>query len=88
VRTREIQNVREVIDLMDRFLFGELNYPFEWDDFISWEHANPLVESIREDISSVEPLYFSQQLADREKAKTQLIEKRNELAASYGMSSR
>lgn len=32
VRTSEIQTLRELIDLIDRFIDGEVAYPLEWDD--------------------------------------------------------
>jgi hypothetical protein len=34
----------DAIDLIDRFLDGEVSYPLEWDDFISWEHPNPTID--------------------------------------------
>jgi hypothetical protein len=38
---------------------GTLEYPLEWDDFISWRHENPNIEKIRDRIAANEPLFFS-----------------------------
>jgi hypothetical protein len=54
----EVGSLAAAIDLIDRFLNGEVNYPLEWDDFISWEHPNPTIERLRIEIGEFEPLLF------------------------------
>jgi hypothetical protein len=54
----EVRGLAEAIDLIDRFLVGEVNYPLEWDDFISWEHPNPTIERLRVEMGEFEPLLF------------------------------
>jgi hypothetical protein len=54
----EVGSLADAIDLIDRFLAGEVNYPLEWDDFISWEHPNPTIERLRTEIGEFEPHLF------------------------------
>jgi hypothetical protein len=54
----EVGSVAGAIDVIDRFLAGDVNYPLEWDDFISWEHPNPTIERLRTEIGEFEPLLF------------------------------
>jgi hypothetical protein len=74
----------ELVDLMDRFLDGHPRYPLEWDDFISWEHANPNVEAARNAIGRHERLLFSGTRRNREVYCGHVIEERNRLAAVLG----
>ena len=58
---QEVGSLADAIDLIDRFLAGEVNYPLEWDDFISWEHPNPTIERLRTEIGEFEPLLFGRE---------------------------
>ena len=59
IRGREIESINDLIDLIDRFLDGNLSYQLEWDDFISWKSSKDEVEAIRIEIESWEHLLFS-----------------------------
>ena len=74
----------ELIDLIDRFIDGPMRYPMEWDDFISWEQANPSVEAVRQTIGAYESELFSGTKAGRNAYRRQVIEERNRLAAIIG----
>lgn len=85
---RRPETVQQLIELLDRFLDGKLQYELEWDDFISWKNKNPNIELIRERIAGTEPLFFSKSPADRAHAVELLIEERNRSAALIGRSPR
>jgi hypothetical protein len=74
----------DLIDLIDRFIDGPMRYPLEWDDFISWEQANPNVEAARQAIGQYEPWLFSQSAAKKNAYAYRVIEERNRLAAIIG----
>jgi hypothetical protein len=76
--------ISELVALLDRFLDDRLNYELEWDDFISWQHANPNIETIRLRIAESEALFFSDAIADRKRAVEMLIDERNRAAALVG----
>ncbi len=58
----EVGSLADAIDVIDRFLADEVNYPLEWDDFISWEHPNATIERLRTEIGEFEPLLLSGEL--------------------------
>lgn len=74
----------DLIELIDRCIEGRLNYPMEWDDFISWEQANPNVEAARDAIGKYEPWLFSGSKAKRNAYWHRVVEERNRLAALLG----
>jgi hypothetical protein len=88
IRTREIQTLRELIDLIDRFVDDEVAYPLEWDDFISWRNSNPNIEEIRNRIGAFEPLLFSGSKQDRVEYMLRIVEERNIAAALVGLPAR
>jgi len=69
-------------------LDGCTKYPLEWDDFISWEHENPGIEAIRDRIAALEPLFFSKDDGDKQRALSLFIDERNKLAALIGVPAR
>lgn len=85
VRQREINNLPELVDLIDRFIDGDVKYDLEWDDFASWKHSNPSIEEIRQRIELLEPLFYLTKVNDRREGIKRLIDERNRVAASIGM---
>lgn len=81
IRERRIGSVSDLIDLIDRFVEGKLDYELEWDDFISWKSDNQYIESIRDEIGSHEGLLFSKSRSDRELYCLKIMEIRNKMAA-------
>jgi hypothetical protein len=88
IRADGVNTIRDVIDLVDRFVDGKVRYPLEWDDFISWPHQDPNIEVFRERLGACEPYLFSKAPADRVKAVAILIAERNRIAALIGLPSR
>lgn len=78
-------SLTELVSLLDRFVDGNLRYGLEWDDFISWDHDNPGIEAIRYRIAVLEPLFFSEDVTDREEAMRVLIAERDSAAALCGL---
>jgi hypothetical protein len=76
------------VNLIDRFLDDNVHYPLEWDDFISWENANPFVEKVRNNIGRHEALLFSKNARDRKEYRQILVEERNRVAAIIGVAPR
>ena len=74
----------ELISLIDRFMGDELRYGFEWDDFISWEQGNWLVEEARNAIGEFEPFLFSKEASEREIYMAAVVRQRNKIAALIG----
>ena len=74
----------DLIDLIDRCLEDRLSYPLEWDDFISWEQANPNLEAARNAIGKQEPWLFSGNKAKQNAYWYCVVEQRNRLAAVLG----
>jgi hypothetical protein len=74
----------ELIELIDRFVDGPMRYPLEWDDFISWEQANPNVERVRRSLGRNESWLFSRSKSKRNAYVYRLVEERNRLAAAIG----
>jgi hypothetical protein len=86
VRQSYFSKPTEVIELIDRFIYSNVNYPLEWDDFISWENDNPSVEELRKEIGKFDHLLF-QRLDDysRLNYSNKVIEQRNILASKLNL---
>jgi hypothetical protein len=87
-RQNRVTSPKEVIALVDRFIDGKLDYPLEWDDFISWNNSNSSVERIREQIAALEPLFFSKEQKSRNEAAAALAKIRNHYASLLGLPAR
>lgn len=74
----------DLIDLIDRFIDNQVRYPFEWDDFISWEQDNPNVEAARQAIGKYEGWLFSKNQSKIDAYAYRAAEERNRLAAILG----
>lgn len=85
VHQRGVEHLSDIVPLVDRFLNDELEYALEWDDFVSWKHSSSDVEDARENISKLEPLFFSENISDRDQAIFLLINERNRIAALCGL---
>lgn len=85
LRQGEVDSLLEVVLLFDKFLFGPVDYPLQWDDFISWQHENARVEEIRNRIGEFEHLLFSGDPHDRRRYREIVLAERNRLAAQLGM---
>lgn len=88
VRKRGVSNLRELVDLFDRFHDNKLRYSLEWDDFISWPHENSYVEQVRDRLGGKEFLLFSKSMADRKMYAEFVLEERNRVAALIGIETR
>ena len=88
VRGRNVNNLAELVDLLDRFVDGDMEYDLEWDDFISWEQDNKYIESVREKIGGSEEFLFSKNIEDRKKYVLVIVSERNKVAALIGVSPR
>lgn len=80
--------MHDLVATIDGFLDDKLTYDLHWDDFISWKHKNPNIEAIRNRIAATEPLFLSDNPADRKKAIAIVIEERNRAAALVGIAPR
>lgn len=80
-RKKNVGNLNDLVDLIDRFINGNVRYELEWDDFISWKHENAYVESVRSKFELNESLLFSKSSLDRKKYISILLEERNKLAS-------
>ncbi len=78
---RRVENLREMIFLIDRFLDDALDYGLEWDDFVSWKNENQSVEEFREKIADLERLFFSNDPSSLIRAKNELLNYRNAAAS-------
>jgi len=87
IKSDEITNTRDLIDLFDRFLDDRLEYELEWDDFISWKNGNSAIEEIRNRIAGLESRFFGS-VQDKIFAINSLIEERNRLAIPIGLPGR
>ena len=74
-----------LVDIIDRFIDGRMEYPLEWDDFVSWENADPFIESKRMEIGSLERDFLSNNLDRRKQATGVLMELRNSVALMIGI---
>src|SRR5258708_1655543 len=81
IRKRAVSNLADLVKVIDRFVDGKLRYPLEWDDFISWKHANPTIELLRERITNLEPSLISRDPARHSEAIAALLSARNDAAA-------
>lgn len=88
LRQSGVATLSELVGVLDRFLDDRLHYPLEWDDFVSWKNSAPAIEPIRERIAATEPLFFSQNPADRAKGAQIVLEERNRAAALAGLPTR
>jgi hypothetical protein len=84
IHVAKVRTIRQAIDLIDRFIANELEYPLEWDDFVSWSNANLTVEELRNQIADLEPLFFSKDKGTRAHALECLINYRNKYAVLIG----
>ena len=83
-----VENLREMIYLIDRFLDDALEYELEWDDFVSWKNENQSVEEFRDKIADLERLFFSNDPSDRIQAKNEIVNYRNTAASLISISLR
>jgi hypothetical protein len=88
LRTNSIGSTKELVDLIDRFIDGNVRHDFEWDDFISWQNEITQVELIRNQIGMLEPLLVSNEPESRAKYTHELVVIRNRIAALLGMKTR
>jgi len=88
VRVGKVHTIRQAIDLVDRFIDNKMEYPLEWDDFISWSNPNATVEQLRDQIANLEPLFLSKDIKNRQVALQRLIGLRNESASLVGLDAR
>jgi hypothetical protein len=77
-----------LVELIDRFIDGKLRYELEWDDFVSWEHDQPTIETVRSKIADMEPLFFAEDPDARKRAVAHLVAERNRIAQMCGMAAR
>ena len=85
IRQGNIASDFELFSLLDRFIVGNIRYPLEWDDFISWENEVPHIEEFRIRIGAYEKFLFSNEPHDRNIYQDKIIEERNRLAKSLGV---
>jgi hypothetical protein len=85
LREQPVSDLRSCVALLDRFLDDRLRYPLEWDDFISWNHDSPSIESIRLIVADTEPMFFSKDPSQRRRARAMVITERNRVAAIVGL---
>ena len=88
IREERVSSLEDLVDLIDRFIDGKMKYDLEWDDFISWNHNNNYIESVRVNLAMNEGILFSKNNSDREKYISILIVQRNSVAAIIGLSAR
>jgi hypothetical protein len=88
MREAKVHTLRQAIELIDRFIDNKLEYPLEWDDFISWPNANGSVEQMRNEIADLEPLFLSKDKERRESALRRLISCRDGYASLVGLAVR
>ena len=88
VRQMAIDSAKDAIELVDRFLDDKLEYPLEWDDFISWKSSNESVERLRNQLADLEPLLMSKNKKLRHQAVLRMLQLRNQYANLMGMPSR
>ena len=88
LRNSEVESKADLVDLLDRFIEDNLQYPLEWDDFVSWQNSNRVVEDARLEIAALENDFCSNSTSDREKALRTLKGIRDHIAASLGRPSK
>jgi hypothetical protein len=65
-----------------------VGYPLEWDDFVSWPHANPNIEVIRNALAATEPLLLSKIPEQIRRGVEIVVSERNRAAALLGIAER
>jgi hypothetical protein len=88
IRRDPAKTLRELVEVIDRFIDDRLAYDLEWDDFVSWKSDNAPIEQVRDRIAALEPLFFSDSQHDRDAALAKLVEQRNEIALLVGVAPR
>jgi hypothetical protein len=83
-----VGSLKEAIDVVDRFIDGHLNYPMEWDDFISWEHPIRSVENMRRQVANMERQLLAKAMPTRREAVLEIIRIRDHHAGLIGISPR
>lgn len=84
----KVKSLKDAIDLVDRFVDDKYMYPLEWDDFISWHHENPSIESMRDQMANLERKIVSRNPGDKQQAKDELVSLRNHYARLIGIPAR
>jgi hypothetical protein len=84
----EPKDMREIVALFDRFLNGPMNYPLEWDDFISWKKSNRNIEDIRLRLEEAERLLFSKDRVEKAMYGAIVQKERDRAAALCGIPAR
>lgn len=87
-REERVHQLDDLVVLVDRFLDGALEYPLEWDDFVSWTHPDTAIEAFRERVAATEPLLFGTTRSERERGISVLLDERNHAAAICGLPQR
>ena len=85
IRGGDVASLPDLVDLIDRFLDDKLVVDHEWDDFVSWENANPGIEEIRQRVADLERDFLTSREDVRQSATRRLVLIRNEVAAIIGM---
>jgi hypothetical protein len=85
LKQESVHDLRSCLGLLDRFLGDGLRYPLEWDDFVSWPHASPGIETVRENVAATEPSFFSSDPTERREGFERVLAERNRIAAIIGM---
>ena len=89
VHIREpVSDVRACVAVIDAFLDNSPRYPLEWDDFVSWQQANPRVEAARKVIAPTEALFMSADRSQRPRGIAIVVAERNRLARLVGLPER
>jgi hypothetical protein len=88
LKQEDIASLPQLVGLLDRFLDDELQFPLEWDDFISWGNKAPAIEAFRVRIAATEPLFFSEARDDRHRGVEIVVNERNQAAKLAGIPAR
>ena len=86
-RSNPASDLRELVQLFDRFVDGPMRYPLEWDDFISWRNESPEIEQVRVRLAAFDAL-LSESRDARRKYIGHVLEERNKVAARLGLPAR
>jgi hypothetical protein len=85
IRGRKVTSVKEAIQLMDRFVDNNVEYPLQWDDFISWKNSNPFVEKVRDELADLESYFFSRDPQIKRQGANKIINVRNKYTMQLGV---
>lgn len=88
VRASPVQDLEELVSLIDRFVDDNVRYPLEWDDFVSWPHKDPRIETARRIFEDSERLLFSTVCDERKKYIQILLNERNKVAQLINLPAR